>query len=168
MKVGVANATEKNFDLHVAVRWIPTRNCGRSQWRCLTGGGIGFRFVSAWMHTSILCNNALASSDGIVLCSLSNLSRIVSPVQERLSLSATAIEITRFTVFFQLRHVSANGAPTGDLPQVILAAAPAIISAIPLDPASRIFGVNPTFAPPFRQWLRRVHPKIVHRRSRPI
>src|SRR4029077_11863702 len=116
MKVGVANATEKNFDLHVAVCWIAPRNCGRSQWRCLTGGGIGFRFVSAWRHTSILCNNALASSDGIVLCSLSNLSRIVSPVQERLPLSATAIEIARFAVLFQLRHMAPNSAPAPNLP----------------------------------------------------
>ena len=31
MEVGVADATEKNFDLHVPVRWIASRNCCRSQ-----------------------------------------------------------------------------------------------------------------------------------------
>jgi hypothetical protein len=36
-------------------------------------------------------------------------------VQQRLALAATAIEIAMFTVLFHLRHVSANGAPTGDL-----------------------------------------------------
>jgi hypothetical protein len=36
-------------------------------------------------------------------------------VQQRLALTATAIEIARFTVLFQLRHVPPNGAPTGDL-----------------------------------------------------
>jgi hypothetical protein len=36
-------------------------------------------------------------------------------MQQSLALTATAIEIARFTVFFQLRHVAANGAPTGDL-----------------------------------------------------
>jgi hypothetical protein len=37
-------------------------------------------------------------------------------VQQSLPLSATAIEIARSTVFFQLRHMAPNGAPTGDLP----------------------------------------------------
>jgi hypothetical protein len=36
-------------------------------------------------------------------------------VQQRLALPATAIQIARFTVLFQLRHVPSNGAPTGDL-----------------------------------------------------
>jgi hypothetical protein len=49
-------------------------------------------------------------------------------MQQRLALPATAIEITRFTMFFQLRHVPPNGTPTGDLTQIILAAAPAMIS----------------------------------------
>ena len=51
VKVGVANATKKNLDLHVAVRWIAPRNCCRGQQRCLSGSRISFRFVSAWMHT---------------------------------------------------------------------------------------------------------------------
>ena len=63
MKVRVADATEKDFDLHVAVRWIASRNCCLGQRRCLTGSRISFRFVSAWMHTRTLCNNAPASSD---------------------------------------------------------------------------------------------------------
>jgi hypothetical protein len=37
-------------------------------------------------------------------------------VQQCLPLSATAIEIARFTVFFQLRDVALNGAPTANLP----------------------------------------------------
>jgi hypothetical protein len=37
-------------------------------------------------------------------------------VKQRLALSATAIEIARFTVLFQLCHVAANGAPTANLP----------------------------------------------------
>ena len=51
MKVGMADATKKDFDLHVAVHWIASRNCCRGQCRCLTGSRISFRFVSAWMHT---------------------------------------------------------------------------------------------------------------------
>jgi hypothetical protein len=37
-------------------------------------------------------------------------------VQQRLALTPAAIEIAVFTMFFQLRHVTANGAPTRDLP----------------------------------------------------
>jgi len=89
-------------------------------------------------------------------------------MQQRLALSAPAIEIVRFTVLFQLRHVAANGPPTRNLTQIIFTAASAIISAIPLEPAARVFGMNPTFAPPFRQGLRRVHTKTIQRRTRPI
>jgi len=59
----MADATKKDFDLHVAVRWIASRNCCGGHWRCLTDSRISFRFVSAWMHTRTLCNNAPASSD---------------------------------------------------------------------------------------------------------
>jgi hypothetical protein len=37
-------------------------------------------------------------------------------VQQSLPLPATAIQIARLTMFFQLRDVTPNGAPTGDLP----------------------------------------------------
>jgi hypothetical protein len=37
-------------------------------------------------------------------------------VQERLPLSATAIEIARFAVLFQLRHMAPNSAPAPNLP----------------------------------------------------
>jgi hypothetical protein len=71
-------------------------------------------------------------------------------VQQRLALPATAIEIARFTMFLQLRDVTANGAPTRDLTQIISVAPPAIISAIPLEPTARIVRMDPTLAPPFR------------------
>ena len=40
-------------------------------------------------------------------------------MQQGLALPATAIEIARFTVFLQLRHVAANGPPTRNLTQII-------------------------------------------------
>ena len=89
-------------------------------------------------------------------------------MQQGLALPTSATQIARFTVFFQLRHVPANSAPTTDLTQIIFVAASAIISAIPLEPAPRIFGMNPTFAPPFRQGLRRAHTKVIQRRTRSI
>ena len=66
-------------------------------------------------------------------------------------------------MFSQLRHVAANGPPTSYLTQIIFVAASAIISAIPLEPAARIVRMNPTFVPPFRKRLRRVHVKIIQR-----
>src|SRR5882757_5947458 len=65
MKVGVANATKKDLDLHVALGGIASRDCCGGHWRCLTGSRISFRFVSAWMHTRTLCNNTPASSDAL-------------------------------------------------------------------------------------------------------
>src|SRR5512132_3171391 len=87
-------------------------------------------------------------------------------MQQGLTLPAPASQIARFTVLFQLRHVAANGSPPRNLTQIIFTAASAIISAIPLEPAARIVRMNPTFAPPFRQWLRRVHAKIIQRGAR--
>ena len=37
MQIRMADAAEQNFDLHVALRRIASRNRGRSQWRRLTG-----------------------------------------------------------------------------------------------------------------------------------
>src|SRR5205823_13822158 len=50
MQIGVADAAEQNFDLHVAVSWIATVDLGGSQPRCRTGSGVSFRVVSSLMH----------------------------------------------------------------------------------------------------------------------
>ena len=50
MQVRVTNATEKDFDLHIAVGGIASHDRRRGQQRRLTGSGIGLRFVSSWMH----------------------------------------------------------------------------------------------------------------------
>src|SRR5437763_14643127 len=49
MEVGVTHAAEKNFDLHVALRRIASRNCGGGQRRCLAGSGVSFRVVDSLM-----------------------------------------------------------------------------------------------------------------------
>src|SRR6266436_2451254 len=98
----------------------------------------------------------------------SDLSRIVGPVQQRLALPAAAIEIARFTVLPQLRHVATNGAPTRNLTQIIFAAAPAIITAVPLEPAARIIWVNPTFTSPLRERLRCIHAEEIQKYTWPI
>jgi hypothetical protein len=45
MQVRMANATEEDFDLHVAGSGISARNGGGGQWRRLVGGRIGFGLV---------------------------------------------------------------------------------------------------------------------------
>ena len=45
VQVGVADAAEQNFDLHVVFGWIAPRDRTGSERRCRTGGGISFRFV---------------------------------------------------------------------------------------------------------------------------
>jgi hypothetical protein len=45
MEVGMANAAEEDFDLHVAGSGIAARNGGGGQWRGLAGGRIGFGLV---------------------------------------------------------------------------------------------------------------------------
>ena len=45
VKVGVADAAEENFDLHVAVGRIASRDRGGGQRRCRTGGGVGFNLI---------------------------------------------------------------------------------------------------------------------------
>ena len=49
VEVGVADAAEEDFDLHVAFGRIASRDRGGGQRRCRTGGGIGFRLVHGLM-----------------------------------------------------------------------------------------------------------------------
>ena len=63
MKVGVANATKQDFDLHVALGGMASLDCHRRQRRLLTGGGIGFRFVSSWLHDKTCCSRLNIASD---------------------------------------------------------------------------------------------------------
>ena len=52
----MANATKKDFDLHVALGGIASRNCHRGQRRRLTGSRISFRFVCSWLHGETCCS----------------------------------------------------------------------------------------------------------------
>src|SRR5437867_2277830 len=54
MEIGVADAAEQNFDLHVTLRRIASRDYGRSQRRLLTGSGVSFRVVRSWMHNGLI------------------------------------------------------------------------------------------------------------------
>ena len=47
VEIGVADAAEEDFDLHVVFGWIAPRDRGGGQRRCRAGGGVGFRVVHA-------------------------------------------------------------------------------------------------------------------------
>src|SRR5438874_8403556 len=51
MEIGVADAAEENFDLHVPVSWIATVDFGGGQPRCRARSGVRLRVVGSWMHT---------------------------------------------------------------------------------------------------------------------
>ena len=100
---------------------------------------------------------------------LSNPSRIVGPVQQRLALPATAIQIARFTVLFQLRHVAANGAPTrqSDVSHPGCGARNNIGNTIGTSRAD-LHGCSQPLTSPYRNgWLGIVYAVIVERRIAP-
>src|SRR5438067_1721171 len=51
MEIGVADAAEENFDLHVTVSRIATVDFSGGQPRCRARSGVSFRVVGSWMHT---------------------------------------------------------------------------------------------------------------------
>src|SRR5438067_6308479 len=67
MEVGVTHAAEKNFDLHVALRRIASRNCGGGRRRCRAGSRVSFRFV----HSLTLLLVSLCLDD-VWCCSFEN------------------------------------------------------------------------------------------------
>src|SRR6516162_843424 len=84
----------------------------------------------------------------------SDFPRIISPMQQRLALTAPAQEIAGFAMAFDLGDVPANSFPAPDLAGVLgRHAAAHVVTAVPLEPTARIIGVNPSLPAPDRQWL---------------
>ena len=54
MEIGVADAAEEDFDLHVAFGRIASRDRGGGQRRCRAGSGVSFRVVRSWMHNDLI------------------------------------------------------------------------------------------------------------------
>src|SRR5581483_4986541 len=71
-------------------------------------------------------------------------------------------------MFLQLRDVTPNCAPAFDLAQIVFVATTRKVSAIPLEPAARIVGMNPTFLAPNFEQLRCVHAEIIQGRTMSI
>lgn len=80
-------------------------------------------------------------------------SAVVSPVENGLPLFGSAVEVAFFTVFAKLGDVALYCLPSFDLAAVVGAASSHIVSAIPLEPATRVFAVNPALFHPVRKRL---------------
>lgn len=78
-------------------------------------------------------------------------------MEQRLSLSLPAGEIPSFAISHDLRDVALHGEPSADL-AIVFPRHPStsVVSAVPLEPAARIRGVNPTFLAPNGEGLARV------------
>lgn len=83
-------------------------------------------------------------------------------MEERLSLLAAAVKITRLAVLRQLGRVPPNALPPSNLPLVIWTAPSQKVSAVPLKPAPRILVIDPSLRPPYGKGLRRVDAKKIH------
>src|SRR5437762_1589660 len=78
MEIGVADAAEENFDLHVPVSWIAAADLSGGQPRCRARSGVSLRIECSWMHTS----------------RLSSLLRIATESHAALSCSAVTEDLT--------------------------------------------------------------------------
>jgi len=77
-----------------------------------------------------------------------DLSAVVRPVKDGLSLSPPTFEIARFAVLPNRRHVSSDRTPASNLPGVVIGSAAHVVTAIPLEPPTGILRVDPATAAP--------------------
>src|SRR5262249_55225410 len=99
-----------------------------------------------------------------VAFSASNVSAVVSPMQQRLSLAFAAHEIARLAMPLDLADVAAHRLPSPDLATILVGQAAAhVIATIPLEPAARIVGMQPSLVAPDRERLAGVDAEVVER-----
>src|SRR3954471_22486199 len=89
-------------------------------------------------------------------------------MEKRLPLPRPATCIASPTMLFQLGDMAADRAPSFNLPQIVRMTPARIVTAIPLKPAARVVGMDPSFVPPNFQRLRGAHAEIVEAGARPI
>jgi hypothetical protein len=79
---------------------------------------------------------------------------VVGPMQERLPLPSAARQITRLARKLKLSDVTTDCFPAFDLPHVLVGhSSPHIVAAVPLEPATWIVRMYPSFPAPFRERL---------------
>lgn len=83
-------------------------------------------------------------------------------MQHGLPLLPPATQVPRRTILFDLRDVAPDGVPAADLAVVFAGhAAPHVVAAVPLEPAARVHGVDPSFLPPDAERLARVDAEVI-------
>ena len=97
-----------------------------------------------------------------------DLSAVVRPVKDGLSLPPPTFEIARFAVLPNRRHVPGDRTPASNLPGIVGGSAAHVVAAIPLKPPARILRVDPAAAAPDAERLRGVHAEIVQARVVPL
>jgi hypothetical protein len=80
----------------------------------------------------------------------------------------TAAGVAATTVFLHLPNVTSDCAPTLNLALIILATSSEIIAAIPLEPAPRVFVINPAFSAPDGKRLGGINAKDIQPRIMPF
>ena len=90
-------------------------------------------------------------------------------MQQRLTLSSPAGEIATVAVVFDLCDVSLHREPSANLPIVFRRhATTEVVATVPLEPASGICRMDPTFLTPDRERLTCVHAEEIERRIVPL
>ena len=97
-----------------------------------------------------------------------DLSAVVRPVKDGLSLPPPTFEVPRFAVLANRSHVSGDRTPASNLPDVVGGSAAHVVAAIPLESPAWILLVNPAAAAPDAERLRGVHAEAVLARVMPL
>lgn len=90
------------------------------------------------------------------------LAAVVSPMEQGLALARATGQVARLAVADDLPDVTPYGSPALNLAGILFGQSPAdVISAIPLEPAAWVVGVDPAFLAPYRERLASIDSKIV-------
>src|SRR5262249_54152501 len=84
-------------------------------------------------------------------------------MQHSLALLTPTCQVTAKAILPQLRDVLTNRARATNLTRVIFTPPAHKVAAIPLEPTTRIFCVNPSLLLPYREWLGRIDAKAIQR-----
>jgi len=90
-----------------------------------------------------------------------DLSRIIGPMKQCLSLPPSTTQVAASTVLLNLGDMATDGPPALNLPLVVQTASSHIVSAVPLEPSARVFVVDPALVSPDRKRLGCVNAKKV-------
>ena len=83
-------------------------------------------------------------------------------MQKRLSLPRPTTEITRVAMFLELPNVTGHRSPSLDLPVIFIGDSSAhMVATVPLEPPTRIIGIDPAFLLPYGKRLAGLDTEVV-------